>query len=241
MKKDKGQLEITNVERTELPDNLSIITFTLKDVRVCQATNNHPVFIKSSANEHCKGQKCFSSGTLILTKSGEFVPIEKIEQAAIRKKKDKLNPRIKSGISKPSLSEKKTEQVKRDGRIVINPSIRCGRMCINGTRIALDDLVGYFNQGDGDQHIKDTSYPHLTIKEIANARRFLWEYFDSYIAERRRFKQSIQGFGVACPSCKGKGEVVCGDIMKRRCSYVRRCSKCKGEGWKNYKKAKKNS
>jgi uncharacterized protein (DUF433 family) len=51
-------------------------------------------------------------------------------------------------------------------RIIVDPQIRFGKPCIQGTRITVQDVLELLNEGYGFTEILESYYPELTVADI---------------------------------------------------------------------------
>jgi uncharacterized protein (DUF433 family) len=51
-------------------------------------------------------------------------------------------------------------------RIIVDPQIRFGKPCIQGTRITVQDVLELLNEGYGFTEILESYYPELTVVDI---------------------------------------------------------------------------
>jgi len=68
--------------------------------------------------------------------------------------------------------------------ISIDPEIRFGRACLTGTRISVDDVLGWLGNGMSTEELLE-DFPELTTEQIRACLR--------YAADRQRHSRLVAG------------------------------------------------
>lgn len=53
-----------------------------------------------------------------------------------------------------------------EGRIVVDPKIHFGKLCVNGTRITVEDVLELIQEGISFAEITKKYYPDLTLEDV---------------------------------------------------------------------------
>jgi len=66
-----------------------------------------------------------------------------------------------------------TKDYPDEGRIVIDPKIHFGKPCIEGTRIAVEDVLELIHEGISFTEITKKYYPDLTLEDVKACAKYV--------------------------------------------------------------------